>query len=40
MAYRILRCQSCNKRLGDADGAYSLSIKCSRCRALNYFKSF
>ncbi|WP_084693600.1 Com family DNA-binding transcriptional regulator [Alysiella crassa] len=39
MVYRELRCQSCNRKLANAAGVFDISIKCTRCNALNNFKN-
>ncbi|SSY80286.1 Com family DNA-binding transcriptional regulator [Alysiella crassa] len=36
--YRELRCQNCNKKLANAAGVFEISIKCARCKSLNFFK--
>ena len=35
---QALRCQNCNKKLAMATGAFTISIKCTRCKSLNLFK--
>jgi len=32
-----LRCQSCNRKLGEIAGTYRLAVKCPRCKQFNHF---
>ena len=33
--YRELRCERCNKKLAEVQEGSHISIKCSRCKAMN-----
>ena len=34
-----LRCQSCNRKLGEISGTYRLAVKCPRCKQFNHFQA-
>ena len=34
-----LRCQSCNRKLGEIAGTYRLAVKCPRCKQFNHFQA-
>ena len=36
--YRELRCQCCNRKLAEAAGQYTVSIRCRRCGNFNRFQ--
>lgn len=37
--YRELRCQHCGRKLAEAKGSYTLSIRCRRCGRHNQFQA-
>ncbi|MCX8749216.1 MULTISPECIES: Com family DNA-binding transcriptional regulator [Snodgrassella] len=38
MFFKILRCQSCNRKLAEVEGIFRILIKCNRCKVVNNFK--
>ncbi|MFC2292215.1 MAG: Com family DNA-binding transcriptional regulator [Kingella oralis] len=34
-----LRCQSCQRKLGEIAGTYRLAVKCPRCKQFNHFQA-
>ncbi|ORF03585.1 hypothetical protein BGI05_02355 [Snodgrassella alvi] len=38
MHFKVLRCQSCNRKLAEAEGKFRIAIKCNRCKYINHFK--